>query len=71
MKKYLFIIISFFLGFCLGLVVDSLPKWFNFSDALCLDGTQPDKNGCCEGELYTDMGYNIKRGRNKKNIFRS
>ncbi len=22
----------------------------------CLDGTTPDKNGCCTGELYTDMG---------------
>ncbi|MGN0917476.1 MAG: TrbI/VirB10 family protein [Candidatus Enterousia sp.] len=22
----------------------------------CLDGTQPDANGCCTGEVYTDMG---------------
>lgn len=22
----------------------------------CLDGTQPDANGCCTGEIYTDMG---------------
>ena len=23
---------------------------------LCLDGTEPDENGCCTGEIYTDMG---------------
>lgn len=23
---------------------------------LCLDGTAPDTNGCCTGEIYTDMG---------------
>lgn len=23
---------------------------------LCLDGTEPDANGCCTGEIYTDMG---------------
>ena len=23
---------------------------------LCLDGTAPDANGCCTGEIYTDMG---------------
>lgn len=22
----------------------------------CLDGAFPDKNGCCTGEVYTDMG---------------
>lgn len=22
----------------------------------CEDGTLPDKNGCCSGEVYTDMG---------------
>ncbi|GHT57585.1 hypothetical protein FACS18945_2270 [Bacteroidia bacterium] len=27
----------------------------------CLDGERPDKNGCCAGEIYTDMkeqGFN-------------
>ncbi|MBR2412383.1 MAG: TrbI/VirB10 family protein [Alphaproteobacteria bacterium] len=23
---------------------------------MCLDGTPPDANGCCTGEIYTDMG---------------
>ena len=22
----------------------------------CLDGSNPDSNGCCAGEIYTDMG---------------
>lgn len=22
----------------------------------CADGSAPDKNGCCPGEVYTDMG---------------
>ncbi len=29
---------------------------FIFSELECLDGAAPDKNGCCPGELYTDMG---------------
>lgn len=24
----------------------------------CLDGTTPDKYGCCKGEVYTDLGDN-------------
>ncbi len=23
---------------------------------VCIDGQTPDKNGCCAGEIYTDMG---------------
>lgn len=56
MKKYLIIFVSFFIGLGLGLFIDVLPELFDFSDAVCLDGSQPDKNGCCDGELYTDMG---------------
>jgi hypothetical protein len=22
----------------------------------CMDGSMPDANGCCAGEIYTDMG---------------
>lgn len=31
------------------------------SDLLCAGGIAPDKNGCCPGEVYTDMadlGFN-------------
>ena len=56
MKKYLTIIISVLFGVVLGLLIPQFPSWFATTDALCLDGTQPDKNGCCDGELYTDMG---------------
>ena len=31
-----------------------LPKYE--SDMLCPNGETPDKNGCCIGEVYTDMG---------------
>ena len=30
--------------------------YFAFTPQLfCLDGTRPDSNGCCAGEIYTDM----------------
>lgn len=25
-------------------------------DITCIDGSMPDENGCCAGEIYTDMG---------------
>lgn len=51
------VIIAFALGFILGMVAYANRSVFDFgSDALCLDGTVPDKNGCCAGEIYTDMG---------------
>lgn len=28
-------------------------------DASCADGSRPDRNGCCGGETYTDMGAEI------------
>jgi hypothetical protein len=61
MKKYLLVIISLIIGFVLGLLAPHLPTIFTSSDLVCLDGTQPDKNGCCPGEIYTDMydlGFN-------------
>ena len=31
--------------------------WQYASDEMqCKDGANPDKNGCCPGETYTDMG---------------
>ncbi len=61
MKKCLTIIISVFFGFILGLFLPKIPSWFSTTDAICPDGVQPDKNGCCPGEVYTDMydlGFN-------------
>ena len=32
------------------------PKPKKEASITCLDGTQPDENGCCTGETFTDMG---------------
>lgn len=57
MKKWFAIVVAFVIGFCLGVIVhahyDVLIFWDN---PLCLDGGEPDKHGCCEGEVYTNMG---------------
>lgn len=50
-------LIAFCFGALLGWGITAysyMPKYTG--DALCLDGTQPDKHGCCTGEIYTDMG---------------
>ncbi len=51
------IIVAFLVGFLLGMWAHAsrdvlVPQ----SDLTCTDGSVPDKNGCCDGELYTDMG---------------
>ncbi|MBE6457326.1 MAG: hypothetical protein E7011_00745 [Alphaproteobacteria bacterium] len=56
------VIIAFLLGFILGMWAwssrDAKPQ---APLPLCNDGSIPDHNGCCPGEIYTDMddlGYN-------------
>ena len=34
----------------------TLPKEEAPATITCEDGTNPDANGCCTGEIYTDMG---------------
>ena len=63
-QKSLIALASVLAGLMAGLVVGwaiwaPRPAWV--SDLKCVDGTQPDKNGCCAGEVYTDMadlGFN-------------
>lgn len=56
-KNIVFIIVAFLIGGILGWCLHANRDVFVFGDALlCLDGATPDKHGCCEGELYTDMG---------------
>ncbi len=51
------VVISFVLGFAFGVLAHAGRNMFLFAEpGLCVDGTEPDKHGCCEGELYTDMG---------------
>lgn len=47
-------------GVAAGLVAGWIMWGPSYSGALqCEDGTNPDKNGCCTGEVYTEMsdGY--------------
>lgn len=51
------IVIAFLLGFLLGMWAHASRNVLSpQSDLTCMDGSVPDKNGCCDGELYTDMG---------------
>ncbi len=51
------IVIAFLLGFLLGMWAHASRNVLSpQSELTCMDGSVPDKNGCCDGELYTDMG---------------
>ncbi|MBP3340516.1 MAG: hypothetical protein IJD69_03180 [Alphaproteobacteria bacterium] len=56
------IIIAFIIGFILGMWAHASRNTLTPSDiAVCDNGAQPDKHGCCPGEIYTDMndlGFN-------------
>ncbi len=41
----------FFTGFKIGQSAPDFPE-----NVVCDNGEEPDKNGCCAGEEYTDMG---------------
>ncbi len=57
MKLCWVIVLSFVIGFVFGVLAHASRDWFPTGGAgLCVDGTEPDKHGCCDGELYTDMG---------------
>ncbi len=53
-KMVLGAIVCFVLGALFGAYLSHGPV--HLSDAKCLDGAAPDENGCCAGEIYTDMG---------------
>lgn len=56
-KNFIVVILAMIIGFVLGIIVhanrNNLVFWDN---PICLDGGEPDKHGCCEGEVYTNMG---------------
>ena len=56
------IVIAFLRGFLLGMWAHASRNVLSpQSDLTCMDGSVPDKNGCCVGEVYTnmgDLGYN-------------
>lgn len=56
------VILAFIVGFAFGVLAYAGRTHFAPSDVgVCSDGAEPDKYGCCPGEIYTDMadlGYN-------------
>lgn len=61
-KSWVALFVAFVLGAIFGILIYANLDMFSFgTGAKCLDGTDPDKNGCCTGEVYTnmgDLGYN-------------
>ena len=50
-------VIAFVVGAVCGALIYANRGMFDFgASALCIDGANPDKNGCCSGEIYNDMG---------------
>ena len=53
------IIFAFFVGCFVGYMTHYfVVNWKNFF-LTCIDGSRPDENGCCVGEVYTDTGDGI------------
>jgi hypothetical protein len=51
-----FVSFAFLIGGACGYVTHYLVvNWHGFF-VTCDDGNRPDKNGCCNGEVYTDAG---------------
>ena len=55
-KSWLLILVAFMLGGIIGYTTHYLVVHWNGFFVTCSDGTRPDKNGCCTGEVYTDAG---------------
>lgn len=54
MKQYIKYLIILIVGLVLGGILYANRDIFY--SPKCTDGTVPDSNGCCAGEVYTDMG---------------
>lgn len=56
-NSWISVLVAFVLGAVFGAFIYANHNMFVFrTDATCVDGSVPDKNGCCTGEVYTDMG---------------
>ena len=50
------VMVAFILGGLIGYSIHyTIINWNGFF-VTCPSGDRPDKNGCCEGEVYTDAG---------------
>ena len=55
-KMWLWLSVAFLLGGVIGYAAHyTIINWNGFF-ATCPNGENPDKNGCCAGETYTDAG---------------
>ncbi len=57
-KYLLFLLLGIVIGWGATLLWQNVAEYSltNTSDVVCPDGNAPDKNGCCAGEVFTDMG---------------
>lgn len=65
-KIWVWVVVGFIVGGCIGYATHYLIiNWRNIfvvcpnenkPELCCPNGSNPDKNGCCEGEVYTDAG---------------
>ena len=53
---WIWIVVAFFVGLIAGVGTHYLIVNWNSFFVTCPDGNKPDKNGCCNGEIYTDAG---------------
>ncbi len=62
MNSCVAVVVAFLVGFVLGMWAFASRDALAPSDvSVCNSGDVPDKNGCCPGEVYTDMddlGFN-------------
>ena len=55
-RACLWIVVAVFFGGLIGYATHyTIANWHGFF-ATCPSGENPDKNGCCNGEIYTDAG---------------
>lgn len=55
-RLWLWAIVALFIGGMIGYTAHFVAvNWHSFF-VTCPNGDKPDKNGCCEGEVYTDAG---------------
>ena len=55
-NTWLFVVIAVLVGWAFGYCTHFVvANWHSFF-VTCPSGNKPDKNGCCDGEVYTDAG---------------
>ena len=55
-RVWISVLCAFLLGGIIGYGVHYVMINWNGFFVVCPDGNKPDKNGCCNGEVYTDAG---------------